>query len=197
MAIDPTKSVHSSIPSPSGVPAASLEEKVAAIFADIAAIPATSDADSQVKNKRSKKEKLAEAFKLCLAAPQNAETACIISRVLGEFGILHYSDKNLKHPFAVSKEILLGALHAFLASIEVVDQLPEYGADLLQLPDAILDSHPFAEIEKTFITQDRQVLCSRVHGRFTKELAIDLSKMLRYLNGAARNLNPTCPLHHA
>ncbi|MCE5316012.1 MAG: hypothetical protein LLG04_01435 [Parachlamydia sp.] len=156
-----------------------------------------------VSDKPAKMDKLHEAYGLCLSQIKTGDPKIMahISMILGEFGILHYAQKP-QYPgktfpesaqFTISKQMLLGALQAFLVRIKASQVEIDFNApgtrDLKRMPETILDHNPFAAVEAPFIQADRTVLIDMARSRdFENFERLHFSKMLRYLNGAARHI---------
>lgn len=157
----------------------------------------------QASDKQVQIDKLHEAYSLCLTQIQSNDPIIMgrISMILGEFGILLYGQEP-KYPgksfpagaeFTISKQVLLGALQAFLVRIKANQVVINFNApgnqDLKRLPETILDQKPFASVEDLFIRADRNVLIDLARSANLSDLErVHFSRLLRYLNGAARHI---------
>lgn len=176
---------------PSGTPAAF--EAIDKLFKEY-----KEASDGQIK-----KDKLHAAYSLCLDQIKTGGPALMgrISLILGEYGILLYAQKPMypgkQFPsdaeFSLSKHVLLGALQALLVRIHANQVEIDFNApatqDLKRLPEIILDQKPFASVEALFIQADRTALIDLARGANLSDLErLHFSKLLRYLNGAARHI---------
>lgn len=172
------------------------------------AVPHSDIPEQKALNRQTQFDRLHEAYALCLPLtskenPLEVSHAALtrLSMILGEFGILHYGQEPhypaISSPkdaaFTLSHQILQCALHAFLTRIGADTIKWDFNqpatTDLKDLPNRIWQQNLFAPSLEGFCQSNLDALLHKV-GQipFSEDEALYLSRMMRYLNGAARHI---------